>query len=134
MGRERRIVAVPEKITWQGRAEQLKIELWAIYLAYRDPRIPWYARVFAALVVGYAFSPVDLIPDFIPVLGYLDDLVLLPLGVTLALKMIPPEVMTEYREKARILQEGKPVNWAVTAVIIGVWVFLLTLVVFLLYR
>ena len=71
------------------QARRLKTETYAVYLAYRDPRVPLYARVFAALVVGYALSPVDLILDFIPVLGYLDDLILLPLGLTLILTMIP---------------------------------------------
>ena len=79
--------------TWKQRARQLKMETYAIYLAYRDPRVPWYARLFAACVVGYAFSPIDLIPDFIPVLGYLDDLIMVPVGIFFALKMIPPPVM-----------------------------------------
>lgn len=70
-------------------AKNFKLEVYTLYLAYRDPRVPWYAKLFIACVVGYAFSPIDLIPDFIPVLGYLDDLVLIPPGVTLALKMIP---------------------------------------------
>ena len=80
---------------WKQQARRLKLETLAIYLAYRDPRVPWYPRLFAACIVGYAFSPIDLIPDPIPVLGYLDDLILIPLGITLALKMIPPAVMAE---------------------------------------
>src|SRR5512139_3535716 len=86
---------------WKRLAAQLKIEVYALYLAYRDPRVPWYARVFAACVVGYTFSPIDLIPDPIPVLGYLDDLILIPLGVKVALKKIPANVLAESREKAR---------------------------------
>ncbi len=78
--------------TWKRRARQLKAETYALFLAYRDRRTPWYARLFAACVVAYAFSPLDLIPDFVPVLGYLDDLILIPLGLALALKMIPPQV------------------------------------------
>ena len=74
---------------WRQWANQLKIETYALYLAYRDPRMPWYARLLAVVVAGYAFSPIDLIPDFIPVLGHLDDLVLIPLGVVLAIKLIP---------------------------------------------
>ena len=73
------------------RARRLKEEIYALYLAYRDPRVPWYARLFAAGVVAYAFSPIDLIPDFIPVLGFPDDLILVPLGVVLALRMIPTQ-------------------------------------------
>jgi uncharacterized membrane protein YkvA (DUF1232 family) len=72
---------------WKERAERLKKEVYALYLAYRDPRTPWYGKVFAALVIAYAFSPIDLIPDPIPILGYLDDLILIPLGVVIALKM-----------------------------------------------
>ena len=78
---------------WKMRARQLQAEVYALYLAYRDPRVPWYAKAVAACVVGYALSPIDLIPDFIPVLGYLDDLVLIPLGIALVLRMIPPAVM-----------------------------------------
>src|ERR671928_583874 len=86
---------------WKQRARQLKTEVYAIYLAYRDPRVPWYARLFAACVVGYAFSPIDLIPDPIPVLGYLDDLILVPLGIALAVHMIPPGVLDECRAAVR---------------------------------
>ena len=79
-------------------ARRLKVEVYALYLAYKDPRVPWYARAFAAVVVAYAFSPIDLIPDPIPILGYLDDLVIIPLGVALAIRMIPPPVLAECRE------------------------------------
>jgi len=115
---------------WKRKARQLKQEVYAIYLAYRDPRVPLYARIFAAIVVGYAFSPIDLIPDPIPILGYLDDLILVPLGISIALKMIPPNVMAESREKARqMLEQGKPVNWYAAAVIIVIWLLLAFLVV-----
>jgi uncharacterized membrane protein YkvA (DUF1232 family) len=108
---------------WKRRAKQLKIEIYAIYLAYKDPRVPWYARIFAACVVGYAFSPIDLIPDPIPILGYLDDLILVPLGVVLALKMIPKEVMTDCRERSQeIMRQGKPVNRIAAIVIISIWI------------
>ncbi|HOU16040.1 MAG TPA: YkvA family protein [Anaerolineae bacterium] len=114
--------------TWKQRARQLKAETYALYLAYRDPRTPWYARLFAAIVVGYAFSPIDLIPDFIPVLGYLDDLVLVPFGIWLALKLIPPEVMAESRTKAQeALANGKPVSRAAAAVIVAIWLLLAVL-------
>ncbi|HOT93350.1 MAG TPA: YkvA family protein [Anaerolineae bacterium] len=114
--------------TWKQRARQLKAETYALYLAYRDPRTPWYARIYAAVVVGYAFSPIDLIPDFIPVLGYLDDLVLVPLGIWLALKLIPPEVMAESRDKAQtIMADGKPVNRAAAVVIVSIWLLLAAL-------
>jgi uncharacterized membrane protein YkvA (DUF1232 family) len=85
--------------------------------------VPLPARIFAALVVGYAFSPIDLIPDPIPILGYLDDLVLVPLGVALALRMIPPEVLAECRARSReVMAQGKPVNRAAAVVIIAIWI------------
>ncbi len=89
----------------KNRARALKREAYALYIAARDPRVPWYARVFLALVVAHTFSPIDLIPDFIPVLGYLDDLIVTPLGIFLALKMIPPEVMVDARQKAEGLSQ-----------------------------
>ena len=120
---------------WKQWARALKTEVYALYLAYRDPRVPWYARLFAACVVGYAFSPIDLIPDPIPVLGYLDDLVLVPLGVALALRLIPAEVMAENRAKAEaIMRQGKPVNRVAAAVIIAIWLLLAALVVVWLAR
>jgi uncharacterized membrane protein YkvA (DUF1232 family) len=120
---------------WKQRAGQLKIEVYAIWLAYRDPRVPWYARIFAACVVGYAFSPIDLIPDPVPVLGYLDDLILIPLGVTLALKMIPAQVMAECRAKARdVMSQGKPVNRTAAVLIVAVWLLLAAAVVLLMVR
>ena len=120
---------------WKQRARQLKVETYAIYLAYKDPRTPWYARIFAACVVGYAFSPIDLIPDPIPVLGYLDDLVLVPLGVALVLKMIPPAVLAECREKAQAaMSQGKPTNWVAAGVIIAIWLLLAALAVLLVMR
>ena len=85
---------------WQTAARALKRELYALYLASRDPRTPWYAKAAIAGVLAYALSPIDLIPDFIPVLGYLDDLVLLPAGIWMALRLIPPTVMAESRARA----------------------------------
>src|SRR5512140_2886610 len=85
---------------WKKQARALKIQTLALYYAYRDPRTSWYARLFTGLIVAYAFSPIDLIPDFIPVLGYLDDVVIVPLGILLAVKLIPPQVMMESRAAA----------------------------------
>jgi uncharacterized membrane protein YkvA (DUF1232 family) len=111
--------------TWKNKAQALKRETYALYLACRDPRTPWYGRALAACVVGYAFSPIDLIPDFIPVLGYLDDLILVPLGTALVLKIIPPEIMAESREKAAaVMACGKPTNWIAAGIIAGVWALL----------
>jgi uncharacterized membrane protein YkvA (DUF1232 family) len=111
--------------TWKERAGRLKKEVYALYLAYRDSRTPWYGKAFAALVIAYAFSPIDLIPDPIPVLGYLDDLILLPLGIALVLRLIPAPVMAECRVKAQErLDSGHPVNWIAAAVIVCVWIAL----------
>ncbi|WP_366664959.1 YkvA family protein [Microcoleus sp. bin48.metabat.b7b8b9.023] len=104
-------------------ARQLKKETYAVYLASRDQRVPWYARVLAGVTVAYAFSPIDLIPDFIPILGYLDDLIIVPLGIWLVIKMIPPQVLAECREKAVAeIERGKPINRTVAAVIIAIWI------------
>jgi uncharacterized membrane protein YkvA (DUF1232 family) len=121
---------------WRQRARQLKLETYAITLAYRDPRTPWYARLLAACVVGYAFSPIDLIPDFIPILGYLDDLVLVPLGIALAVRMIPPHVLAECRVQAQAImtERARGNNWAITAIIIAVWLLLAALAVVLVTR
>ena len=102
----------------------------AIYFAARDPRTPWYAKALALCVAGYALSPIDLIPDFVPVLGYLDDLVIVPLGILAVVRLIPPEVMTENRAAAALCSE-RPVSriagtaialsWAASIALIG-WV------------
>ncbi|MGH9602416.1 MAG: YkvA family protein [Terriglobales bacterium] len=112
---------------WKQRVRQLNEELYALYLAYRDPRVPWYAKVFTACVVGYAFSPIDLIPDPIPIVGYLDDLVLVPLGVLVARRLIPEPVLAECRERARVVMaQGRPVNRTAAVVIVALWVLLAT--------
>ena len=113
---------------WKQKAKNLKRELYAIYLAYKDPRVPWYAKALAIIVVGYAFSPIDLIPDPIPVLGYLDDLILLPLGIALVIRLIPKEVLSECREKAaEMLNRKKPRNWVAAGIVVFIWIFLFVL-------
>ncbi len=104
----------------------------ALWLAARDPRVPWYAKAVAATVAAYALSPIDLIPDFIPVLGYLDDLLIVPLGIVLAVKLIPAQVMAELRMKAA--QQGKPSSKAGLAIIIIVWIAALALAAWLTWR
>ena len=113
-------------MTWftilQQRARQLKAETWALALAVRDPRTPWYAKLLIAGIVVYACSPIDLIPDFVPVLGYLDDLVLIPLGIGWARQLIPPAVLVECRARTQeTLQDGKPVSWIAGAIIVVLW-------------
>ena len=120
---------------WRQRATQLKSETYALYLAYRDPRTPWYARVFAALVIGYVFSPIDPIPDFIPVVGLLDEMVVVPIGVLVAARMIPADVLAECREKAREAAEGeRPVSRVAAVVVVCAWLLCVALAVFLAAR
>jgi uncharacterized membrane protein YkvA (DUF1232 family) len=111
----------------------LKVEVYALYLAYKDPRVPWHARAFAAVVVAYAFSPIDLIPDPIPVLGYLDDLVIIPLGVALAIRMIPTQILAECREEA-CDAKNRPVSRVAAVVVVAVWISLAALAVWLVAR
>ena len=104
----------------QTRAKDLKRETLALYFAARDPRTPWYAKALAAGVVAYALSPFDLIPDFIPVIGYLDDLIVVPLGIALVLKLVPAVVMVECRERAEAA-ESRPISRAGAVFMIGMW-------------
>ena len=116
-------------------ARALKAETFALYLAARDPATPWYAKLFVAFVVAYAFSPIDLIPDFIPVLGYLDDLILIPLGIALAIRLVPSSVMTACRVRANErLQNGKPVSRIAGAIIIVIWLAVAALCIVWIYR
>ncbi len=125
-------MTIPPLRTW---ARTLKQETFALALAARDPRVPWYARVFMALVVAYAFSPLDLIPDFVPILGYLDDLVLVPLGLWLALKMVPEPIMAECRARAaEATASGRPTSRVAAIVIVAIWVTLALLAGWLLVR
>ena len=108
---------------WRVAIQQLKAETLALYFSIRDPRTPWYARLAGSLVLAYAFSPLDLIPDFVPVLGYLDDLILVPLGVWLTLKLIPRQVMADSRTRARAeMAQRRPANWAAAAIIVLIWI------------
>ena len=112
-------------------AAQLKEKIIALHLATRDPRTPWYAKALIACVVAYALSPIDLIPDVIPILGYLDDLVLLPLGIYFALKLIPPEILADCQAKAA-MGATLPRSWGAAALIVFVWLATLALLVHLL--
>ena len=119
------------------RVQHIKVETYALYLACRDPRTPSYAKLLAAGVVAYAVSPIDLISDFIPVLGILDDLVIVPLGAALAIKMVPKEVMAECREKARNTMEinaSKRTRYLVAVIVIAIWCIMLAFVVLLALR
>src|SRR5215217_4672216 len=120
--------------SWKQRARQLSAQTYTLYIAYRHPRTPWYAKVFAALVVG-VFSPIDPIPDFIPGIGLLDEMVVVPIGVVIAAKMIPQDVLEECREKAREVAEGeKPVSRVAAGVVGTGWLLGVALAVFLAMR
>lgn len=109
--------------SWGRCARLLKVEVYALYLACRDARVPWYVKALAGCVVAYAFSPIDLIPDPIPVIGHLDDLVLIPLGVLAVRRMIADAVMTECRDRAHVLmQQGSPVSRGAAVVVVTTWV------------
>ena len=109
-------------------ARRLKTETLALYLAVRDPRTPWYARLVVAGIVAYALSPIDLIPDFVPVLGLLDEVILLPLGIALALRMIPADVMADARGRAQAELAGEaPHSRAAAIVIVAIWLAALAL-------
>ena len=112
-----------EKLKVSARA--LKTEAYAIYIAARDPRTPWYAKALIFFVVAHTFSPIDLIPDFIPVLGYLDDLVIVPAGVALAIRLIPAEVLEEARETAATRGVERSVGYVGAGIIILMWVIIL---------
>ena len=123
-----------------GRAERLKSwargvkrDVHALYLAGRDPRVPWYAKALAALVAAYALSPLDLIPDFIPVVGYLDDLILVPAGILLVIRMVPSEIMAEHRATAAAALD-RPVSRGAAIAIISIWVATIALSGWLIHR
>jgi uncharacterized membrane protein YkvA (DUF1232 family) len=103
-------------------ARGLKRDVHAVYLAARDPRTPWYARAAAILVAAYALSPIDLIPDFIPVLGYLDDLLIVPLGILLVVRLIPADVLEEHRMIAEKRRATRPVSYAAAVFMVGLWI------------
>ena len=102
-------------------AQLIKRDVHALYLASKDPRVPWYAKALAVVVAGYALSPIDLIPDFIPVFGYLDDVVLIPLGIWLVIRLIPPDIMAEHWELAAA-QKERPVSRSAAFVILTLWI------------
>jgi uncharacterized membrane protein YkvA (DUF1232 family) len=114
-------------------ARGIKRDVHALYLSARDPRTPWHAKAVAAGVAAYALSPIDLIPDFIPILGYLDDIIIVPLGILLAIRLIPEEIMTEHRATAALAAQ-RPVSRAAAAAIIGLWVLTFALLCFWVWR
>jgi len=117
-------------MTLKERAKQLKTDIPAVFLALKKRETPWTAKLIAALTIGYALSPIDLIPDFIPVLGYLDDLIILPAMVALTVRLVPAEVMASCRAEAEGLwKDGKPKRWYYAIPIVLVWLLVVFLVV-----
>lgn len=110
------------------RANRLKMETFALYLAARHPETPWYAKLLIGGIVAYVISPIDLIPDFVPIFGYLDDLLLIPIGISLAIRMIPAPVMAECRARAHeVISKGRLVSYTAAFIIVLIWVVLAVL-------
>ena len=118
----------------KSRARALKNEAFAVYLAAKDPRMPWYAKALIFFVVAHTFSPIDLIPDFIPVLGYLDDLIITPGGLWLAVRLIPPEVMADARAAAAARDVDRSAGKVGTVLIILTWMIAAAIVIYLFLR
>jgi uncharacterized membrane protein YkvA (DUF1232 family) len=103
-------------------ARAIKRDVIAIWIAGRDPRVPWYAKTLALAVAAYALSPIDLIPDFIPILGYLDDLIIVPVGILLVVRLVPTALMSEFRAEA-VRRDGRPRSMAAAVVFVAIWIF-----------
>ncbi len=122
-------------VSWKNRVRALKRETFTLYFVCRHPRVPWYAKFLALIVVGYALSPIDLIPDFIPVLGYLDDLILIPLGVMLIIRLVPADVVAECRVRsAEIVGKATRAGKIAAGVIVVIWIFAAALIIRILIR
>jgi uncharacterized membrane protein YkvA (DUF1232 family) len=115
---------------WTQWAGTIRRDAHALSLAARDPRVPWYAKALAIAVAAYALSPIDLIPDFVPVVGYLDDLIIVPAGIALVVRLIPPEIMAEHRALAMVAQD-RPMSRAAAAVIVALWLTAITVTAWL---
>lgn len=114
----------------KDRAKRLKSDIPAVFLALKDKKTPWYAKVFAAITVAYALSPIDLVPDFIPILGYLDDVILLPALVALTVRFIPKDVFEQYRLQAEgMWKDGKPMKWYYAIPIVLFWIIVICIIV-----
>jgi len=116
-------------VTLRAWARNLKRDVVALWVAARDPRVRWYVKALAGAVAAYALSPIDLIPDFIPVLGYLDDMILVPLGIALAIRLIPPALLEEHRQSAAARIANRPTSRIGALVIIIIWVVLTSMFV-----
>jgi len=123
-----------DRKSWKTKSKQLKSEVYTLYLASKHSRTPWYAKVLAALIIGYALSPIDLIPDFIPVVGYLDDLIIVPAGIALLIKIIPRDILEECRAKSQSdLLNRRPQNWIAASIIVLIWLSAIYLILSLIW-
>lgn len=112
------------------KAAKMLVDVYALFLGLGDKRVPWYAKTLAAITVGYAFSPIDLIPDFIPVLGQLDDLLLIPVGVYVTMKLIPEDTINDLRAKAQSMMGGnKPTSWIAGGIVVTIWILALVAII-----
>jgi uncharacterized membrane protein YkvA (DUF1232 family) len=115
--------------SWKERVRLLRSDVYALYLAFKDRRTPWYVKAFLILIVAYVLSPIDLIPDFIPVIGYLDDVVLVAGGIYLAIRMVPREVLAECRRKAVLERFSTRARWIAAAGIVFIWLLVIYLII-----
>jgi uncharacterized membrane protein YkvA (DUF1232 family) len=114
---------------WRKGFEKLEYETYAIYLSYKDPRVPWYIKILIILFLGYILSPIDFIPDFIPVLGYLDDFILVTVGIPLLHRMIPKEILKEHEEEARLKFNDKNQKiWYIGFIVILIWLLIIFII------
>lgn len=118
---------------WKQWSLTVRRDAHALYLVARDPRVPWYAKTLAIAVAAYALSPIDLIPDFVPVLGYVDDLIIVPAGIALVIRLIPPEIMAQHRDVA-IAAQDRPVSRAAGVAIVTIWILTVGLTVWIATR
>lgn len=121
------------QLTLGAWARTLKRDVVALWLAARDPRVPWYAKAVAGAVAAYALSPIDLIPDFVPVIGYVDDLLIVPLGIWVAVRLVPADLMQEFRQEAA-RREGRPKSYAAAALIAAIWIAAAAVLIWLAWR
>lgn len=120
---------------FKEKLANLKCKTQQVYIAFKSKKTPWYAKIMALITIGYALSPVDLVPDFIPILGYLDDLLILPILIWLTIKLIPKELWLSFEEEAKeIWQDGKPKKWYFAIPIIIIWIIVITLIIFLILK
>ncbi|KAF5086499.1 hypothetical protein DSECCO2_58090 [anaerobic digester metagenome] len=114
---------------WREDLKKLKYETYTLYLSYKDPKVPLYLKILIILFLGYILSPIDLIPDFIPVLGYLDDFILVTIGIPMLMKRIPEEILREHEQEARLkFNDNTPKSWYVGFIVILIWILIIIII------